>query len=186
MSTTYIVSAILIVLVVALPSWVLCRMAKSYPPALTHPVHESHFGGLLYVFVIGQVGMLLTAVWQTSYMTSELFFMPERQAHVMFAAAMAVVPTFLGVVLGAVILWQLVFKRTPKAVAVMLILLWLIGPGTAFLQSWFFQMPLTNLSLIQTIGWCVFWTLYFALSARVALLFGTPRGKRLVAEYAAK
>ena len=181
MSLTVIISAVLIVLVVGLPSIIICRAARRVAPALTHPNHKSGFGGLLYLFVVGQVGVLMTAVWQVSYMTSELFFMLKRESEIMMTGAMAVVPIYVGVLLGAYLLWQIAFRRTASTVASSIVLLWLIGPGVAAVQSWYFKMALTEASLVQIIGWCIFWTAYFALSPRVALTYATPRGKKIVA-----
>lgn len=181
MSLTVIISTLLIIIVVGLPSVVICRAARRVAPALTHPDHQSGFGGLLYAFVVGQVGVLLTAVWQASYMTSELFFMLKRETEIMLTGAMAVVPIYIGIILGAVLLWQIAFKRTASTVASSIVLLWLIGPGIAALQSWYFKMALTEASVIQIVGWCIFWTGYFALSSRVALTYATPRGKKIAA-----
>ena len=121
----------------------------------------------------------LTLVWQTVYMTSELWFMLERNSQTMLAAFVAVVPGLVSICIGAWVIWQIAAKRSPNAVAFAVVGVWLMGPCAAMLQSWYFGLALTEMSLIQLFGWSIGWSLYFVLSPRVALTYGTPRGKRI-------
>ncbi len=165
--------------VVLIPTFVLGRFAQTKPPALRSDRHKSGFGGLMWLFLAGQVGWLLTLVWQTTYMTSELWFMLARSAQTMQAAFVAVVPGFVSIVIGVWVIWQLTARRTPNAAAFVLVGVWLMGPCVSMLQSWYFNLALTEASLAQLFGWSIFWSLYFALSPRTALTYGTPRGRRI-------
>lgn len=40
------------------------------------------------------------------------------------------------------------------------------------LQSWYFKATLTTFSLVEIFGWTIGWTLYLAVSRRVALTYG--------------
>ena len=50
------------------------------------------------------------------------------------------------------------------------------------MPSWYFGLELTPTSLAKLLGWSILWSLYFAVSPRAAMTYGTPRGKRLAAE----
>ncbi len=175
---------LLIIFIVGLPTWIIGSYARTKPPVLTSPSIKSGFGGLLWVFIIGQIAWFLRAVWETTFITSEFFFMLVRNAEMMVQASMAVLPTVLAIFLGAMTIYQIAVKRSPNAVGVTIVMLWVMGPGVAMLQSWFFKLALTEASMIQLFGWAVFWSFYFAVSPRVALTYGTPRGYRLIKEAA--
>lgn len=181
-STGYtILSWVLLLVVVALPTWIICSWASKIAPALTDEKHKSGFGGALILFVAGQVAIFITALWQASYMTSELVHMLSRDAQSLKLGAMAVVPVWLTVILGAAILWQIAAKRTAATIGAVIVMLWVSGPGLTLLQSWYFKMELTELSMIQIFGWCIVWSVYLAISPRVALTYATPQGKKIVA-----
>lgn len=165
--------------VVLIPTYVVGRSAQSKPPALTSERVKSGFGGPMWVFLAGQIGWLLTLVWQTAYMSSELWFMLERNSQNMQAAFVAIVPGMISIVIGIWVIWQVVARRSPNALACAVIGVWLMGPCSAMLQSWYFGLALTEASLIQLFGWSMLWSLYFAISPRAALTYGTPRGKRI-------
>lgn len=165
--------------VVLIPTFFVGRYAQTRPPVLTSPRAKSGFVGVMWLFLAGQIGWLLTLVWQTAYMTSELWFMLARNSQTMQAAFVAVVPGLVSIIIGVWVIWQIAAKRSPNAVAFAVVGVWLMGPCVAMLQSWYFGLALTELSLIQLFGWSIGWSLYFALSPRVALTYGTPRGKRI-------
>lgn len=168
--------------VVLIPTYILGRCARSLPPALTSKAAPSGFGGFLWVFLAGQVGWVLTLVWQTAYMTSELWHMLARNAQTMQAAFVAVVPGIASILIGIVVIWQVVARRNPNAVAAAVVGVWLMGPCASMLQSWYFGLELTQMSMIQLFGWSILWSFYFALSPRVAFTYGTPRGRRMAAD----
>ena len=150
--------------VVLIPTFFVGRYAQTRPPVLTSPRAKSGFGGVMWLFLAGQIGWLLTLVWQTAYMTSELWFMLARNSQTMQAAFVAVVPGLVSIIIGVWVIWQIAAKRSPNAVAFAVVGVWLMGPCVAMLQLF---------------GWSIGWSLYFALSPRVALTYGTPRGKRI-------
>ena len=92
--------------VVLIPTYVVGRSAKSKPPALTSERVKSGFGGPMWIFLAGQIGWLLTLVWQTAYMSSELWFMLERNSQTMQAAFVAIVPGMVSIVVGIWVIWQ--------------------------------------------------------------------------------
>ena len=150
--------------VVLIPTFFFGRYAQTRPPLLTSSRAKSGFGGVLWLFLAGQIGWLLTLVWQTVYMTSELWFMLERNSQTMLAAFVAVVPGLVSICIGAWVIWQIAVKRSPNAVAFAVVGVWLMGPCAAMLQSWYFGLALTEMSLIQLFGWSIGWSLYFVLS----------------------
>ena len=103
--------------VVLIPTFFVGRYAQTRPPLLTSSRAKSGFGGVLWLFLAGQIGWLLTLVWQTVYMTSELWFMLERNSQTMLAAFVAVVPGLVSICIGAWVIWQIAAKRSPNAVA---------------------------------------------------------------------
>lgn len=165
--------------VVLIPTFYVGRFAQTKPPVYTSERAKSGFGGPLWLFLAGQIGWVLTLVWQTAYMTSELWFMLARNAQTMQAAFVAVVPGLVSIVIGIWVIWQVASKRSPNALASAVIGVWLMGPCVAILQSWYFGLALTQASLVQLFGWSILWSIYFALSPRAALTYGTPRGKRI-------
>ncbi len=174
-----ILSWILILVVILVPSWIVVKWAGNFPAALTHTDHKSGFGGLLILFAMGEVAIAVTALWQASYLTSELLFMMTREAQSLKLALMAALPVWATFLINVWILWRMSSKRTNAVVAGTIILLWVAGPGLTLLQSWYFGMQLTELSMIQIFGWCIFWTGYLAVSPRVALTYGTPLGRKI-------
>ena len=60
--------------VVLIPTFFVGRYAQTRPPVLTSPRAKSGFGGVMWLFLAGQIGWLLTLVWQTAYMTVLLLF----------------------------------------------------------------------------------------------------------------
>lgn len=169
----------LLAVLVAVPTVILLKWARNFPPALQHPKLASGVGGWLIVFLIGQVAWFLRGLWETFYLAGELFYVYEKSPGTLQSILVAVLPTLFAVLFGGIVLWQLIAKRTPSAIAAIIILLWLMGPGVAMLQSWYFDGVLTEFSLFQLFGWALAWTLYFAASRRIALTYGTPRGRQL-------
>lgn len=165
--------------VVLIPTFIVGRAAQAKPAALTSDRVKSGFGGPMWIFLAGQIGWLLTLVWQTAYMSSELWFMLERNSQTMRAAFVAVVPGIVSILVGVWVIWRIVSNRTPNALAGAVVGIWVMGPCVAMLQSWYFGLALTQASLIELFGWSIFWSIYFALSPRAALTYGTPRGRRI-------
>ena len=174
--------AALVIVVVAIPTWIIGSYAKTKPAALNSPRYKSGFGGMLWVFIVGQIAWFLRAVWETTFISSEFFFMLARNEEMMLQAAVAVLPTVLALFLGVCVIYQIAAKRTPNALGSAIVMLWVMGPGVAMFQSWFFKLALTQASLLQLFGWAIFWSNYFAASPRAALTYGTPRGRRLAAQ----
>lgn len=182
MSTAFHISTLIFALVVVLvPTWIIWKWARNVPPALTHPKHASGFGSFLILFLAGEVGMTLTAVWQAAYMTSEILHAGIPNAASAQLAAMALLPVWATALLHGLVIWQTAARRTASAVFWSVVMLWLAGPGVTGLQSWYFNTELTPASLVQVFGWTLLWTGYLALSRRVALTYATPFGKKLAA-----
>ena len=70
--------AALVIVVVAIPTWIIGSYAKTKPAALNSPRYKSGFGGMLWVFIVGQIAWFLRAVWETTFISSEFFFMLAR------------------------------------------------------------------------------------------------------------
>ena len=70
----------LIVVIVLVPTWIIGCYARTKPPVITSPNIKSGFGGLLWIFILGQIAWFLRAVWETTFITSEFFFMLVRNA----------------------------------------------------------------------------------------------------------
>ena len=66
--------AALVIVVVAIPTWIIGSYAKTKPAALNSPRYKSGFGGMLWVFIVGQIAWFLRAVWETTFI-SRLFHM---------------------------------------------------------------------------------------------------------------
>ncbi len=175
---TLLIVAILAV-IITVPTVVLVKWAKSFPPALKHEKLASGVGGWLIVFLAGQVAWFLRGLWEACYLSGELVYVYQKSPGTLQSILVAVLPTVFALIFGAIVLWQIVAKRAPSAIATVILLLWIMGPGVAMLQSWYFESELTEFSLFELFGWALGWTLYFAASRRVALTYGTPRGQNL-------
>ena len=46
----------LVAVIIAVPTWLLVKFSRNFPPAITHPSLKSGVGGWLIVFLAGQVG----------------------------------------------------------------------------------------------------------------------------------
>ena len=169
----------LLAVIVALPTWILVKWSRNFPPALRHPKLASGFGGWLIVFLAGQVAWFLRGVWETCYLSGELLYVYQKSPGTLLSILVAVLPTVLALILGAVVIYEILVKRRPSAIAVVIVSVWVMGPAVAGLQSWYFDGALTELSIFELFGWALIWTLYFAVSRRVALTYGTPRGQHL-------
>ncbi len=169
----------LLAVIITIPTVVLVKWSKSFPPALTHEKLASGVGGWLIVFLAGQVAWFLRGLWEACYLSGELVYVYQKSPGTLQSILVAVLPTVFALLFGAIVLWQIVAKRKPSAIATVIVLLWIMGPGVAVLQSWYFDSELTEFSLFQLFGWALGWTLYFAASRRVALTYGTPRGQNL-------
>lgn len=169
----------LLAFVVAVPTVILTKWSKNFPPAYKHAKLESGFGGWLILFLAGQVAWFLRGVWETCYLAGQFVYVYQKSPGTLLSILVAVLPTAAAVLLGGVVIWQVVVKRTPAAIATTIVLVWLMGPAAAMLQSWYFDGVLTEFSIFQLFGWALAWTLYFAVGRRVALTYGTPRGRLL-------
>lgn len=175
---TLLILAVLAV-IIAIPTVVLVKWSRNFPAAVTHPKIASGVGGWLIIFLAGQVAWFLRGLWEACYLTGELVYVYHKSPGTLQSILVAVLPTVFALVFGAIILWQIVARRTPSAIVAVIILMWIMGPGVAMLQSWYFDGVLTEFSLFELFGWALAWTLYFAASRRVALTYGTPRGRSL-------
>ena len=177
-----IIVYLLIILITVLPTYVLVRYAKSFPPKFLHPKYKSGFGGMLIILLFGQVVWLVRSIWETSYMASDLFFMIRQTPELTVSASVVLLPSLLGLLFGGMVIYQLVSKRTPAAFGAVIVMLWLMGPSVAMFQSWYFQLALTQASIIQLFGWTIFWSLYLVISPRSTLTYGTARGRKYMEE----
>ncbi|MCF0253092.1 MAG: hypothetical protein HUK26_02000 [Duodenibacillus sp.] len=168
-----------VVLAVALVTWLLLKHARRFPPALRHPAHASGVGGLMAAFMAGQVFFTLLAVWRAASILTALLMSPYKVSP--DAGLMLVLPIAAAAALSAAMLWILASGRTPHAVGAAVVLLWLMGPGAELLQSWYLDVPLGQVRENATLAWKQGWTAYLALSRRVALTYGTAKGRRLAA-----
>lgn len=173
---------LIIAVAVAIPSWILIVRARSVPGALQHPVYPSGVGGAICIFIVGQVAWFIRALWETCYMIPSIIVAVKDNPAVLMDACVAVLPTVLGLVFGALILWFIVQDRTRGKLAAVIVMLWLMGPGVSLLQSMYFHAELTLFSLVEILGWAIFWTVYFAVAPRAALTYGSVRGTRLINE----
>lgn len=57
----------LVAVIIAVPTWLLVKFSRNFPPAITHPSLKSGVGGWLIVFLAGQVGWFMRGVWETFY-----------------------------------------------------------------------------------------------------------------------
>ena len=176
-----IVGSLLMLVAVGVPTYIISRYAKRIAPALTREGVASDFGGLLYLFVAGEVGYLITSLWQAGRMAGDLYVLMSTSSGALAGAALAAVPSMLAVLLTAFLLWKIAVGRTPRAAAIAVILLWLSGPCVAAAQSWYMQMALDEWSMLRGFGWCLFWTIYLAAATRPALIYGTARGRSIAA-----
>lgn len=169
----------LLFLITAIPTWVLVRWSKNFASAYTHDKLPYGVGGWLILFLFGQVAWFLRGVWETCYLSGELLYVLQKSPGTLQSILVAVLPTFFALIFGAIVIYQIVVKRSASAIATTIVLIWIMGPGVAMLQSWYFDRALAEISLIELFGWAIVWSLYFAVSRRVALTYGTVRGKNL-------
>lgn len=180
MNTSSDLAFVAVLLAVALaPAWAIVRHARGVPPSLTHPTIASGVGGVLCVFVYGQVVWFLRALLESGYVLERVTSVVAQAPEMAEPVLVALLPTLLALLLCPWMLWELARRRTPSAPAIAVVCLWLLGPGVASLQSWYFDAELTIASQVQLFGWAFGWTAYFALSPRVALTYGTARAKTL-------
>lgn len=165
---------------VAIPSLIVIRYGRSVDPVHTHPEIKSGFGGAMCVFVFGQVAWFLRALWESTFVFEEALGALAQSSDLAVPTAVALLPTLAALVLCPWMLWELTHRRTPSALAFVVVSLWVLGPCVAMAQSWYFALELTPWSQLQLFGWAIAWTAYFAVSPRVALTYGTVRAARLL------
>lgn len=88
----------LVALIIAVPTWLLVKFSRNFPPAITHPSLKSGVGGWLIVFLAGQVGWFMRGVWETFYLAGELYFVVEKAPSALTDAMVAVLPSFFAFV----------------------------------------------------------------------------------------
>lgn len=104
----------LVAVIIAVPTWLLVKFSRNFPPAITHPSLKSGVGGELIVFLAGQVGWFMRGVWETFYLAGELYFVVEKAPSALTDAMVAVLPSFFALVFGAVILGRLRSNVSPR------------------------------------------------------------------------
>lgn len=171
---------VIVAAIVAGATWMLWREGRTVAPALTKEGIKSGFGGWVLLFVAGTVLQVILNVWNVGTMAADLYFLLQKSSESPAAALMMLLPVLAAIIIACVLLLQLAFKRTPATVATAVVMIWLTGPGLTLLQTWYFHLELTSAGMVQFFVWPIVWTAYFAVSPRVALTYGTPRGKRLV------
>ena len=169
----------LVLAAIALPSFLLYCLARRVGSRLICSSHKSGFGGVMVIFLIGQVAVTEYLFWQGYVVATSLTWENFAPGLDRFAAYVAVGPSFIQALLGTALLYLLIGKRSPASLAGVIVLLWLMGPIAVLVESWYFSLALSASSLWPIFLWAAVWTAYFVLSPRVALTYATVRGKRL-------
>lgn len=177
-SQNVIFSMLVMLAIVLGPTYGIWKLARRYPPIFEKQGVRTGVSGPLLVFIAGQMAVLVRLLVQAAWIAKELSGMATGLINAVIVAG----PTFFSLGLGLFILYALTCLRTPAAIALVIVALWLMGPVGALLQSWFFMTPLPTLALYEMFAWAGIWTVYFALSPRIALTYGTRRGARFVAQ----
>lgn len=170
---------VVLALIVAAATWFLWRQGRTVAPALSSATLPSGFGGWLLLFCAGTILQIIFAVWNAATMSADLYFLMRKSTESPAAAIMMIVPLLAAIIISCVLLVQLAFKRTPMTIGTAIVMIWLVGPGLVLLQTWYFHLALTTAGIVQYFVWPVVWTAYFAVSRRVALTYGTDRGRKL-------
>lgn len=180
--TAIAVMLMCVFLIIAVPTLMLYRRGARVPPCLVSSRYRSGFGGPIVFFLMGEVAVVERLLWEGYQVTRAIPWHTIEGGVNQFAAVVSVGPFFIQAALGMIMLATLIFCRRPVAVALCILLLWLMGPVAVLLTSWYFSLKAPVLGLVEIFGWSLIWTAYFVLSPRVALTYGTPRGQRLVQE----
>lgn len=153
----------------------LMHCSRKYPPALSSVQHKTGIGGVMLLFIAGEVAIMLRLLVQCTYLYANL-----KAISASFIDGLVIMaPTATAVILGALVLFELVVSRRASAPATAIVALWVKGPVFVPLQAWFFSQPVAMMTLVEIVGWAFVWTVYLVLSSRVALTYATKRGYRL-------
>ncbi len=180
--TAIAVMLMCVFLIIAVPTLMLYRRGARVPPRLMSTRYRSGFGGPMVFFLMGEVAVIERLLWEGYQVVRAIPWQSIEGGVNQFAAVVSVGPFFIQAALGMIMLATLIFCRRPVAVALCILLLWLMGPVAVLLTSWYFSLKSPVLGLVEIFGWSLIWTAYFVLSPRVALTYGTARGLRLAKE----
>lgn len=170
---------LLVIFLVVVPTLFLYAIGRRSKPCRCALNEKSGFGGALLVFLIGQVAVTEYLFWQGYVVATSLPWEDFSSGLNRFAAYVAVGPSFIQALLGLALLFLLVAKRSSASLAVVIVLLWLMGPVAVLVESWYFHLAPTASFLLPIFLWAFGWTVYLVTSSRVALTYGTRRGYRL-------
>ncbi len=70
-------------------------------------------------------------------------------------------------------LWLITFQRAAFVVKHVIVILWVVGPVSLLLLSFFFNATVANGVIIRSSIYAAIWTCYFLFSKRVACTYGT-------------
>ena len=160
-------------LIVAGATYGLLKISERYPAVYASFKYKTGVGGLLLLFLAGEVTILFRMFWQCAF-----FLVKLNSMHAPISDKMIILFFPIATVLLTVtILYQITVKRCPSAVAFSIVSLWVSGPVFMQLQGWFYSMPVPANVLLQVLGWTFVWTVYLVVSPRAALTYGTKRAK---------
>ena len=162
-----ILNIVIALLAVALPTWVLWIVGSKIPPVLTCEGRKSGFAGSLPFFTATLVFFFLYWVIMTAVDAAQAYrFILMSVDYTPLQILMPMIPDVLFVLIFGWVIVRLTMKRSSRAVA---------EAGAVF-----YQTPDLNVTgLFASFFYALAATVYLVFSDRVALTYGTRRGRSL-------
>lgn len=172
--------AVLAILAVGIPTWVLYALGSRIPPALRCEGRKSGFGGSLLVLEAVLVSFFLSWVLFTSGDLAQASrFMSYRLDVPAWQILTPLIPDVLFVFLFGWVAVRLAFVRKARMPAEAIAIIWALGPIAGVLSSMLYKTGFDWTGLAVSVVLAAAATLYLALSERVQLTYGTARGRAL-------
>ena len=176
-----ILNIVIALLAVALPTWVLWIVGSKIPPALTCEGRKSGFAGSLPFFTATLVFFFLYWVIMTAVDAAQAYrFILMSVDYTSLQILMPMIPDVLFVLIFGWVIVRLTMKRSSRVVAEAVAVIWVLGPIGTLGSFFFYQTPDLNVTgLFASFFYALAATVYLVFSDRVALTYGTRRGRSL-------
>ncbi|HIU73502.1 MAG TPA: DUF2569 family protein [Candidatus Aphodousia faecipullorum] len=163
----FIMALGMLAVMVLCPTFLVYALAKKQKPARPIPHFPQGVQGWLLIFVATVVLSLILTVVDAINIAGQM----RQTIGSVNWSFMAPYIVVCGLYLYC--LWLITFKRAAFVVRQVIVILWVVGPISLLLLTFFFGATVPNAVIARSAIYAGLWTCYFLFSKRVACTYGT-------------
>ena len=167
LSPEFIMALGMLAIMVLCPTFLVYKLAEKQKPARPIPHFPQGVQGWLLVFVATIILSLIFTIVDAMNIAAQM----QKSIGTVNWSFMA--PYIVVCGLYFYCLWLITYKRAAFVVRQVIVILWVVGPISLLLLTFFFGASVPNAVILRSAIYAGLWTCYFLFSKRVACTYGT-------------